>query len=267
VGADDSSPTTVFFSPTYRRYSAFSQLLPMLEQAALFHAINFQRAPLDPDVDTRPDPAVAPGVNDTAAETSLSVFVCPSDLDRLASRWGKLNYRTCNGSTWTGRLGHGMFGQGSHVSPAQVSDGLSNTAAISERVRGSGSPAANDLLSDLFDKPSVWTETAFRDWCAALSPAEVKPLYRDVNGGKTWLEGNMNWTRYNHLLPPGGHSCKNGSTWDGGVVMTATSHHPGAVNLLLGDGSVRFIKVTIAARVWSALGTIQGGESISADEY
>ena len=49
--------------------------------------------------------------------------------------------------------------------------------------------------------------------------------------------------------------------------MPPSSRHPGGVNLLLGDGSVRFIKDSIDRQVWRALGTIAGGEVLSADSY
>ena len=47
----------------------------------------------------------------------------------------------------------------------------------------------------------------------------------------------------------------------------AASAHPGGVNVLLGDGSVRFIKSTINLPIWWALGTRNGGEVVSADQY
>jgi prepilin-type processing-associated H-X9-DG protein len=53
----------------------------------------------------------------------------------------------------------------------------------------------------------------------------------------------------------------------GQAVVSATSRHPGGVNLLLGDGSVRFVRDAVALPVWSALGTIAGGEIVSADEW
>ncbi len=49
--------------------------------------------------------------------------------------------------------------------------------------------------------------------------------------------------------------------------MPPSSRHPGGVNLLLGDGSVRFAKDAINLQVWRALGTISGGEILSADSY
>ncbi len=43
------------------------------------------------------------------------------------------------------------------------------------------------------------------------------------------------------------------------------SLHPGGVNVLLLDGSVRFIKSTIDLPTWNALRTRAGGEVISGD--
>ncbi|HEV3121970.1 MAG TPA: DUF1559 domain-containing protein, partial [Isosphaeraceae bacterium] len=45
------------------------------------------------------------------------------------------------------------------------------------------------------------------------------------------------------------------------------SRHPGGVDVLLGDGSVRFVKETIAQQVWLALCSMSGGEVLSADAY
>src|SRR5262249_13190332 len=49
--------------------------------------------------------------------------------------------------------------------------------------------------------------------------------------------------------------------------LNADSYHPGGVNVLIGDGSVRFVKDTINGAAWRALGTIAGGEVLSADSY
>ena len=46
-----------------------------------------------------------------------------------------------------------------------------------------------------------------------------------------------------------------------------TAITPAGVNILLGDGSVRFIKDSVNGVAWRALGTIAGGEVISADSY
>jgi prepilin-type processing-associated H-X9-DG protein len=57
---------------------------------------------------------------------------------------------------------------------------------------------------------------------------------------------------------------------DGGptyMSLAASSNHPGGVNAVFGDGSVRFVKNTVDPVVWWNLGTIAGGEVVSADAY
>src|SRR5262249_5952083 len=49
--------------------------------------------------------------------------------------------------------------------------------------------------------------------------------------------------------------------------LSASSYHPGGVNALMGDGSVKFMKDSISPATWRALGTIGQGEVISADSY
>jgi prepilin-type processing-associated H-X9-DG protein len=47
----------------------------------------------------------------------------------------------------------------------------------------------------------------------------------------------------------------------------ARSRHPGGVNVLFSDGSVRFIKDTINFATWRAIGSPSGQEVVSADSY
>ena len=247
-----------------------SQLLPYIEQAALFNALNFSVPPFFPDGNGVPDIEDGPGPNFTVAEVWVDAFICPSDFNRMPSwPWGQVNYRSCNGSTWSGRVGDGMFGQSTRIGPANVRDGLSNTAAMSERLRGHDDFENVDVTSDQFRLAAPWTEAAFTEWCASLSDAEAIALpkhYSNATAGLTWLEGNMSWTRYNHVLTPGSKTCINGVTWNG-VIMTAGSRHAGGVGLLLGDGSVRFVKRTVSPPIWRALGTIAGGETVPGDAF
>jgi prepilin-type N-terminal cleavage/methylation domain-containing protein len=267
VGADTDGLIATVTSPRSRRYSLHSQLLPYIEQGAVFNGINFWVQPF-----TSGDPTLATdaGPNETAACTTIEVFLCPSDFDRMPSRpWGQNNYRSCNGGSWSGRAGDGIFGQSTRIGPANIRDGMSNTAAMGERVRGHDDYQRLDPAADLFREAAPWTEAAFRSWCASLSDQEAATFPKhppDANSGMNWLEGNMSWTRYNHVLPPGHKSCANGLTWNG-VAMTSSSRHPGIVCLLLGDGSVRPVKDSIDAAVWKALGTIAGGEAIPGDSY
>src|SRR6185437_7076905 len=49
--------------------------------------------------------------------------------------------------------------------------------------------------------------------------------------------------------------------------VAARSYHPGGVNVGFCDGSVRFVKSSIALNIWRALGTRGGGEVLSSDSY
>jgi len=51
------------------------------------------------------------------------------------------------------------------------------------------------------------------------------------------------------------------------VFTKASSNHPGGVNVLLTDGSVRFVKDSISLTTWQALGSMAGGEVVSSDSY
>lgn len=250
-----------------RRYSAHSQILPQLDQANVFHHINFDVAPFDPYVNSGaydPTCIASRGLsakNGQAAVTVLNTFLCPSDIDRLQSMWGHNNYRSCNGGGWHGRNGNGLFGQNSSVQFGIVTDGLSNTAMFSERCKGTWDHALFDPLADIYDMAGIWNEETFREFCQSLSPAQAAAYPQNVDAGQNWLEANFNWTRYNHLLPPNHVSCKNGFTWDG-VGMAASSRHSGGVNVLFGDGRARFVSESIDPVTWRGLGTIRGGEPL-----
>ena len=67
-------------------------------------------------------------------------------------------------------------------------------------------------------------------------------------------------------MPPNGKNCAYGN-YTGEGAFTASSRHPGGVNVLLADGSTRFIKSTISPQTWWAIGSRAGSEVISADSY
>ncbi|QEL13961.1 DUF1559 domain-containing protein [Limnoglobus roseus] len=50
-----------------------------------------------------------------------------------------------------------------------------------------------------------------------------------------------------------------------GHVEDAASFHTGGVNVLFADGSVRFVRSTVPAITWEALGTRAGGETVTLD--
>jgi prepilin-type N-terminal cleavage/methylation domain-containing protein len=248
------------------RWSAQSQLLPYLEQAALFHSLNFSGLPWRHTT----DPSFGP-LNETALTTPLAVFLCPSDVDRIDDplHTAHNNYRACAGTLpynlkydspgGTGR-NNGIFWYQSAVAPAAIADGLSLTAAFSERCLGN--TAAPEPLADFYLVGLTVDE------CRGAGPL-TSPRLVDPHewSGERWADGNALYTRYSHALTPGRPGCLLGGSqdYDCQAVVTATSRHPGGIHLLSGDGAVRFIKAAIDPRVWTALATIAGGEAIDAD--
>lgn len=250
-----------------RRYSAHSQILPFLDQKNVYELLNFNVAPFHPFTNAAVDEQQVAGFdlttidNGIAASTVISTLLCPSDIDRLQIVWGHTNYRASNGADWSGRNGNGMFGQISRVRLRDVTDGTTNTAMFSERCKGTPDHNTKDYLSDIYVMPGIWSNDTFRDFCGSHSPETAAAWTHNIDSGQNWLSGNFNWTRYNHVLPPNRVSCKNGLTWDG-VSMSASSRHTGGVNVTLADGSTRFVSDNVDENIWSALGTISGGETI-----
>ena len=87
----------------------------------------------------------------------------------------------------------------------------------------------------------------------------------------SWVMGEMCCTTYNHVSPPNTKSCGGvpfpGSMANMSVQVPPSSFHPGGVNVLMGDGAVRFIRNGVSLLTWRALATRDGGEVISSDSY
>src|SRR6202008_4199380 len=94
------------------------------------------------------------GINSVASRTIVPGFLCPSDLG-VSDPWqGQNNYagnqggwlcdRSVNPATAndsaTGEIQTGVFYYLSKCAPKDITDGLSNTAFFSERIRGQGKP-------------------------------------------------------------------------------------------------------------------------------
>jgi prepilin-type processing-associated H-X9-DG protein len=191
------------------------------------------------------------------------------------------------------------------VSLASVTDGTSNTALFSEHLLGYGtglddpsvSPAkAGSVLARraLFQINSiapppdqgvagVAIATNLMAACQSL-PGGTAPS-ADAAFGWSWLlsQGYVTAnTSYTHFMTPNKYSCVGAESGffgaqgnftsdaaNGGTTaaITATSNHPGGVNIGFADGSVKFIKDSINYQTWWALGSRNGGEVVSADAY
>ena len=86
--------------------------------------------------------------------------------------------------------------------------------------------------------------------------------------GSFWHLGlGRNGGIYTHIMTPNTWSCVTNNQDMNGALLTASSRHSGGVNVLFVDGSVRFIKDSVAIGPWWALGTIANAEVVSSDSY
>ena len=249
-----------------RPFSALSRLLPYLEQQPLYASINFDVQNFPTEVGTAfPFPS-----NLTAYATSLSVLLCPSDAAPSAAPYG-CSYRGNYGvgpfmatTKETYDSGNGFFTFPDVLGTQSFPDGLSHTVAYSERLRGSGNSSRIIPEKD-FGEIQVNIYCVVRDAdfaldCCRSAAANNFPVYRMA--GFTWFYGDFECAAYNHAQEPNGRipDAITGGLWVG--VVTARSFHPGGVNSLMADGSVRFIKDSIARMAWRGLGTRNGDELV-----
>ena len=243
-------------------FSALTHFLPGLEQSALYNAVNFS-------VTTNTDPA-----NSTVQFTNVGSFICPSDVGNSAlnSIGAQTNYMADMGSwiVWQAAAGpnvgmappNGIFYGNSATRFADITDGLSNTGLYSERVQADGNNAIVSPIADVFFSPAAPTTLDdARATCLALDITNLAnqfPLYM----GAPWVNGQHVFL---HATPPDSRSC--GFFAALRAVMPPSSRHPGGVNLLMGDGSVRFLKDSVGLATWRALGTRAGGEITSGSDY
>jgi prepilin-type N-terminal cleavage/methylation domain-containing protein len=275
-------PVAVPGAAAYARWSALSQLLIYIEQGNLFNSINFNLPPETPGM-AGAVPFMPPYQNPnrenmTAALTQVATFLCPSDAPPISIWPGATNY-TANQQTWAcdlsenfpstiapGEAPQGVFYYNSSVRVAGVTDGTSNTAYFSEKIRGTGQP---NPKTDLLIFPNQTSMDATYLACTTLNLLGAAPL--TSRQGMSWVMGEMCCGLYNHVAPPNQTSCAApnfpGNMANMAMQVPPSSLHPGGVNVLMGDASGRFIKSTVDVQTWRSVGTRNGNELISADAY
>jgi prepilin-type N-terminal cleavage/methylation domain-containing protein/prepilin-type processing-associated H-X9-DG protein len=259
----------------------FTQLLPQLEQQSLYDALNFELGAEGP---LMPLP-LGIFANATVGSTKLGLFQCPSDYENQfqvptsflggllsGSILTKGNYAGSWGNTYwgqdqpnpglllrdsltgaPGRFLPSAFGHQS-VNVPKVRDGLSNTVFVAEVTQGT--------LNDT--RGLIWTVVMGG---SCFSTRFTPNKFRDYFG----LENDADRVRlaiFCDNQPGDGLPCVAAADSIGLRSFAGSkSRHPGGVNVLLGDGSARFVKDSISHPVWIGLNSIQSGELISADQF
>ena len=250
--------------------------------------------------------------------TAIAAFLCPSCpgsplstvVEPAYAVSARSNYAFCRGdalqnaeavqgfaaNTWTDARARSLFIPLERRDMGYISDGTSNTIAVSEMVKPSTYPFlfVKGGVIGLPDAQanSISTAGATRV-CLTFTPDRITILERtdtDTSGRDASTHGSftraflislgtLSMSGFNTVLPPNSPSCLGGRwNFEGGWGMfSAQSHHTGGVNAAFFDGSVRFISETIdfgpadsvyirgsgqsPFGVWGALGTPDGGEA------
>ncbi|WP_439624769.1 DUF1559 family PulG-like putative transporter [Gemmata sp.] len=241
--------------------SAPARLLAYVEQASLQSLID-------------PDGTLAVGTqNDTAGKNRVALLGCPSDPTGgvvPGSAYFGTNYVACNGlgvsvdatGATTAHLkigeGNGAFAQ-TPCRVGDITDGLSNTAAFSESLVGNGVTISGVPTDPQTAKLAVLEVAGGGDPTPALCDAGTGTW--NARRSEQWINGHYGNTLYNHYYTPnqaGKWDCGNASHNKG--LTAARSAHTGGVNLLLCDGSAKFVRDGVDATTWRGLATRAGGE-------
>lgn len=244
-------------------YSYLFSILPFVEQNALYAEVRSRNALfIELPVELK--------------RVRVSVYQCPSDSFSRAQPYatnyvGNMGYDPLtlglNGVFCPPHIGgYGFELADFGVSPAGITDGLSNTALVGEL-----------LVSE---KPfSSFGSRLRMNWRTAESfgagehdqfvAACLGQLFAvDSNGqavgqgmrGMYWMFETPSSTLYTHSVTPNNLSCQNSSSLRTGA-FTLASNHPGGVLVTFADGHTAFIDDSIATRAWRTMGTRAGGEA------
>ncbi|WP_422932011.1 DUF1559 domain-containing protein [Singulisphaera sp. PoT] len=297
------------FSKGSGSHSFLCGLMAFMEGGTMYNSINFSYT----DQWVYSGPLSGPDPTDyTVNKSSVATFLCPSDgVTNTCSGDPTCTYRPGN-FNYVGNTGHprnillpgdspnggnvpqltgiiSMAKMGEvctssaknasadvNVTYASITDGTSNTAALSESLinDGSGNMAdkrrnlgyTNAALVEATDVPAL---AVVQDGLSGWVNWPAWGYYK----GLTWAYTDA-WEKhvYAHLLPPNSPPIVtyNSDTFrcsEGDGAMNPTSNHPGGVNVAFMDGSVHFIKNSVNLQVWWFLGTRGRGEIISSDAF
>jgi prepilin-type N-terminal cleavage/methylation domain-containing protein/prepilin-type processing-associated H-X9-DG protein len=190
----------------------------------------------------------------------------------------------------------GMFCMYISYGIKDCTDGTSNTILAAESLvgdstalRSSGGHKRNNGVNS--NAPFPWgagemTDAGAMPWTTRVVPvinactqaylaSSISNGQMCVQDGVRWGYGGVGITMFNTVLTPNAkiaqwNTCSpsnGGGNNDYAVFSNCQSNHPGGANVLLGDGSVKFVKDSIQQAIWFALGTRNHGEIVDASQY
>ncbi len=259
-------------------WAIHGRLLPLLEQGSAYDHVRLDiawDAQLATGVPTMRVPTyLCPSeVNDTVRTKNGAPYVYPQNYGFNMGTWLVFNPATLRG-------GEGAFFVNSRTRPADFLDGLSNTLAAAEvkaftpYVRNTSDPGAT---------PPATPAALLALGILSGGDHKLGPATNDCTGHTEWPDGRVHHSGVTTLFAPntevpyvyGGrtydidyNAAQEGrsTTQPTYAAITARSYHPGIVNALVMDGSVRSISETVDLNAWRAFGTRGGAEVISSSD-
>jgi prepilin-type processing-associated H-X9-DG protein len=255
-------------------WSVLAQLNPYLEQTNIYNTMDLTQPMYDAANQITAQ-------NKFAVVQKVPIFLCPSDRGVPVSSaygvtdMGPTNYVANHGSGLSGGgygspiAADGIFPAVTGVKITEITDGTSNTVAMSESILGDGAEVSptqpgNETVAY---KYLGYTGTLPSDAnCAGTSS-----VWNGYNRrGFMWASGEARCVSYNHYYTP---NSKNfdciandpSKTYIAVGYRAARSRHAGGVNALLADGSVRFVRDSVPLPTWQALATRAGSEVVNGD--
>ena len=216
---------------------------------------------------------------------------------------GRMNYRASLGDAsiascyfgpdgWKSRgpcqVNNGADAAGTYRNISRIIDGTSNSVMLAEMLTHKTTAGSDEITLDirtgiLTGKNPQWPSTCigYQDPdnpSMFISSAVTRPWL-----GRRWPDGMYVYSSCNTILPPNSVNCLYSTSDAERTIMTPSSRHSGGVNVAMCDASVRFVSETIDCGdssldndnyrgkatksgygVWGAMGSIDGGETVTA---
>jgi prepilin-type N-terminal cleavage/methylation domain-containing protein/prepilin-type processing-associated H-X9-DG protein len=235
-------------------------LWPYVEQGNLAQMLT---TPVEQQNFYTPNATITNSMNGATGQ-SVPIYYCPSDqgvgVDQddvsqtyprrrgnYVVNWGNAKYDDLNGPTPVA-LNFGPFYQysGDRNKPGKVmftdiKDGTSNTLMMSECLMGK-SHQDNEWRGDIHNDDGEFRFQTVLGYTPNTTSADI-------------ISSNSYFQQNGDPLMPVALSSPQ--------VYAARSRHPQGVNASLCDGSVRFYRNSIPANVWSAMGSMNGNETVT----